>query len=78
MNPGHFGPIPVRSGHFGPGSFNPICGVRRFGPAGVGRFSPISKLGRFGPIFGGSRFGLIYLIWKKQERYKVELILILL
>ena len=37
-NPGHFGPVPVRSGHFGPGRFGPIFGVSRFGPVGAGRF----------------------------------------
>ena len=45
-NPGRFGPIPVRSGRFGPG---------RFGP---GRFGPISGVGRFGPL-GADRFGPI-------------------
>ena len=44
-NPGRFGPIPVRSGRFGP-----ISGVSRFGPAWAGRFGPVSKVGRFGPI----------------------------
>ena len=33
-NPGRFGPIPVRSGRFGPGRFGPISGVSRFGPVG--------------------------------------------
>ena len=66
-NPGRFGPIPVRSGRFGPGRFGPISGVSRFGPTGVGRFGPISKVGRFGPNFGVSRFGLIYLIWKNRK-----------
>ena len=42
MNPGRFGPIPVRSGRFGPGRFGPISGVSRFGPVGAGRFGPIS------------------------------------
>ena len=60
-NPGRFGPIPVRSGRFGPGRFGPISGVGRFGPIEAGRFGPISGVGRFGPIFGVSRFGLIYL-----------------
>ena len=41
-NPGRFGPIPVRSGRFGPGRFGPISGVSRFGPVGAGRFGPIS------------------------------------
>ena len=41
-NPGRFGPIPVRSGRFGPGRFGPISAVSRFGP--------ISRVGRFGPI----------------------------
>ena len=41
-NPGRFGPIPVRSGRFGPGPFGPISGVSRFGPVGAGRFGPIS------------------------------------
>ena len=50
LNPGRFGPIPVRSGRFGPGRFGPISGVSRFGPTGVGRFGPISRVGRFGPI----------------------------
>ena len=45
MNPGRFGPIPVRSGRFGP-----ISGVSRFGPTGAGRFGLVSKVGRFGPI----------------------------
>ena len=49
-NPGRFGPIPVRSGRFGPGRLGPISGVSRFGPTGAGRFGPISKEGRFGPI----------------------------
>ena len=40
--PGRFGPIPVRSGRFGPGRFGPISGVSRFGPVGSGRFGPIS------------------------------------
>ena len=42
MNPGRFGPIPVRSGRFGPGRFGPISGVSRFGPVRAGRFGPIS------------------------------------
>ena len=42
VNPGRFGPIPVRSGRFGPGRFGPISGVSRFGPVGAGRFGPIS------------------------------------
>ena len=50
MNPGRFGPIPVRSGRFGPGRFGPISGVSRFGPTGAGRFGLVSKVGRFGPI----------------------------
>ena len=50
LNPGRFGPIPVRSGRFGPGRFGPISGVSRFGPTGAGRFGPISKEGRFGPF----------------------------
>ena len=37
-NPGRFGPIPVRSGRFGP-----ISGVSRFGPNRVGLFGPILK-----------------------------------
>ena len=41
-NPGLFGPIPVRSGRFGPGRFGPISEVSRFGPVGAGRFGPIS------------------------------------
>ena len=49
-NPGRFGPIPVRSGRFGPGRFGPICGVSRFGPTGEGRFGPVSKVDRFGPF----------------------------
>ena len=52
MNPGHFGPIPVRSGRLGPGRFGQISGVSRFCPVGAGGF---------GTIFGVSRFGLIYL-----------------
>ena len=40
-NPGRFGPIPVRSGGFGPGRFGPISGGSRFGPFGAGRFGPI-------------------------------------
>ena len=52
MNPGRFGPIPVRSGHFGPGRFSPIFVVSRFGPTWVGRFGPISKVGRFGRFLG--------------------------
>ena len=52
MNPGRFGPIPVRSDRFGPGHFGQV-GAGRFGPISkVGRFGPISKVGRFGPIFG--------------------------
>ena len=62
LNPGRFGPIPVRSGRFGP-----ISGLSRFGPTGVGRFGPISKVGRFGPILGVSRFGLIYLFWENRK-----------
>ena len=42
LNPGRFGPIPVRSGRFGPGRFGPISRVGRFGPVGAGRFGPIS------------------------------------
>ena len=42
LNPGRFGPIPVRSGRFGPGRFGPISGVSRFGPVRTGRFGPIS------------------------------------
>ena len=42
MNPGRFGPIPVRSGRFGPGRFGPISEVSRFGLVGAGRFGPIS------------------------------------
>ena len=41
-NPGRLGPIPVRSGRFGPGRFGPISGVSRFGSVGAGRFGPIS------------------------------------
>ena len=41
-NPGRFGPIPIRSGRFGPRRFGPISGVSRFGPVGAGRFGPIS------------------------------------
>ena len=41
-NPGRFGPIPVRSGHFGQGRFGPISGVGRFSPVEAGRFGPIS------------------------------------
>ena len=44
-NPGRFGPIPVRSGRFGP-----ISEVSRFGLTGAGRFGPVSKVGRFDPI----------------------------
>ena len=44
-NPGRFGPIPVRSGRFGP-----ISGVSCFGPTGAGRFGLVSKVGHFGPI----------------------------
>ena len=50
LDPGRFGPIPVRSGRFGPGRFGPISGVSRFGPTGAGRFGLVSKVGRFGPI----------------------------
>ena len=67
-NPGRFGPIPVRSGRFGPGCFGPISGVSRFGPIGVGRFGPVSKVGRFGPILGMSRLGLVHLCWKKKKQ----------
>ena len=42
VNPGRFGPLPVRSGRFGLGRFGSISGVSRFGPVGAGRFSPIS------------------------------------
>ena len=63
-NPGRFGPIPVRSGRFGPNS-----GASRFGPIGAGRFGPVSKMGRFDPILEVSRFGLISLFWGKQFRY---------
>ena len=42
LNPGRFGPIPVRPGRFGPGRFGPIFEVSRFGPFGAGRFGPIS------------------------------------
>ena len=49
LNPGRFGPIPVRSGRFGPGRFGPNFGASRFGPAGAGRFGPVSKVGPFGP-----------------------------
>ena len=41
-NPGRFGPIPLRSGRFGPRRFGPISGVSRFSPVGAGRFGPIS------------------------------------
>ena len=41
-NQGRFGPVPVRSGRFGPGRFGPISEVSRFGPVGAGRFGPIS------------------------------------
>ena len=41
-NPGPFGPIPGRSGHFGLGLFGPISEVSRFGPVGAGRFGPVS------------------------------------
>ena len=44
-NPGRFGPIPVRSGSFGP-----ISVASRFGPAVAGHFGPVSKMGRFGLI----------------------------
>ena len=57
LNPGRFGPIPVRSGRFGPGRFGPISGVSRFGPTGAGRFGPVSKVGRFGPILGTDTWG---------------------
>ena len=66
MNPGRFGPIPVRSGRFDPGRFGPISEVNSFGPAGVGRFGQISKVGRFGPILRVSCFGLIYLFWENR------------
>ena len=56
LNLGRFGPIPVRSGRFGP-----ISGMSHFGPTGADRFGPVSKMGRFSPIQGGSRFSLIYL-----------------
>ena len=36
-NPGSFGPIPFRSGRFGPNA-----GVSRFSSVGAGCFSPIS------------------------------------
>ena len=49
-NPGRFGLIPVRSGHFGPGHFGPISEMSRFGPVGAGRFGPITKMGRVGPV----------------------------
>ena len=39
--PGRFGPIPFRSGRFGPGRFGPISGVSCFGPILVGRFGPL-------------------------------------
>ena len=42
VNPGRFGPIPVRSGRFGPGRFGPISGVSCFGPVGAGGFGLIS------------------------------------
>ena len=42
MNPGRFGPVPVRSGRFGPGRFGPISVMSRFGPVGAGHFGPIS------------------------------------
>ena len=52
LNLGRFGPIPVRSGRFGPGRFGPISGVGRFGPTGAGRFGLVSKVGRFGRFKG--------------------------
>ena len=42
LNPGRFGPVPVRSGRFRPGRFGPISGVSRFCPVGAGHFGPIS------------------------------------
>ena len=39
--PGRFGPIPFRSGRFGPGRFGPILNVGRYGHIMVGRFGPL-------------------------------------
>ena len=39
LNPGRFGPNPVRSGRFGP-----ISGVSRFGPVGAGRFGRADQI----------------------------------
>ena len=40
-NLGRFGPIPVRSGRFGPGRFGLISEVSLFGPIGAGHYGPI-------------------------------------
>ena len=61
INPGRFGPIPVRSGRFGPNSR-----VSRFGPIEVGCFGQLSKVGLFGRILGVSRFSLIYLFGENR------------
>ena len=63
MNPGCFGPIPVRSGCFCPGRFGPNSEVSRFGPVGAGRFGLVSKVGRFGPTLGVESFRPDLFIW---------------
>ena len=52
MNPGRFGPIPFRSGRFGPGYFDPISGVSGFG----GLFRPYFIGGSFRSDFWGESF----------------------
>ena len=42
LNLGRFGPIPVRSGCFSPGSFQPCCWGELFDQLGMGCFGPMS------------------------------------
>ena len=69
LNPGRFGPVPVRSGRFGTGRFGPISGVSRFCPVGGGSFRPYFIGGSFRPVFRGESFWPDLLIVGKQVRY---------
>ena len=53
---GRFGPIPVRSGRFGPGRFGPISGGESFRPNWGGSFRPNFKGGSFRSHFRGESF----------------------
>ena len=69
VNPGRFGPIPVRSGRFGPGRFGPISGGASFRASWGGSLRTYFIGGSFRPDFGGESFRPDLFIMGKQVRY---------